>query len=159
MAEEKYLNLNGLQYYTRKLNEKKADVQSPAFTGTPTAPTAETGTSTVQVATTEFVQNAITNVIQVIHDGDNNSMVQIKDGNENVVTVLTSDSLNNTNLTGVPTAPTAAVGTNTVQVATTEFVQKEIQNTKHTLTFGKYQYDGTQDVTVEPYTGDYQYTE
>ena len=32
---------------------------SPAFTGTPTAPTAVLGTDTTQIATTEFVQNAI----------------------------------------------------------------------------------------------------
>lgn len=33
---------------------------SPSFTGTPTAPTASTGTSTTQIATTAFVANAIT---------------------------------------------------------------------------------------------------
>lgn len=32
---------------------------SPEFTGTPTAPTAPTGTNTTQIATTEFVQNNI----------------------------------------------------------------------------------------------------
>ncbi len=39
----------------------KADLASPAFTGIPTAPTAVTGTSTTQVATTAFVQDAISN--------------------------------------------------------------------------------------------------
>lgn len=39
----------------------KADLASPAFTGTPTAPTAATGTNTTQVATTAFVQDAISN--------------------------------------------------------------------------------------------------
>lgn len=34
----------------------KADIASPAFTGTPTAPTATAGTNTTQVATTAFVQ-------------------------------------------------------------------------------------------------------
>ena len=34
----------------------KAGLASPAFTGTPTAPTASTGTNTTQVATTAFVQ-------------------------------------------------------------------------------------------------------
>lgn len=34
---------------------------------------------------------------------------------------------NNTNLTGIPTAPTAATGTNTTQIATTQFVQQELQ--------------------------------
>lgn len=37
----------------------KAGTVSPAFTGTPTAPTAADGTDTDQIATTAFVQNAI----------------------------------------------------------------------------------------------------
>ncbi len=37
----------------------KANIASPALTGTPTAPTATAGTSTTQIATTAFVQNAI----------------------------------------------------------------------------------------------------
>jgi len=35
-------------------------------------------------------------------------------------------SSNDVNLNGVPTAPTAAKGTNTTQIATTEFVQTAI---------------------------------
>ena len=37
----------------------KAPLASPAFTGTPTAPTASNGTNTTQIATTAFVQSAI----------------------------------------------------------------------------------------------------
>lgn len=37
----------------------KAPLASPALTGTPTAPTASAGTNTTQVATTEFVQTAL----------------------------------------------------------------------------------------------------
>jgi hypothetical protein len=37
----------------------KADLASPTFTGTPLAPTASSGTSTTQLATTAFVQTAI----------------------------------------------------------------------------------------------------
>jgi hypothetical protein len=37
----------------------KADLNSPALTGTPTAPTAAGGTNTTQVATTAFVQTAL----------------------------------------------------------------------------------------------------
>ena len=37
----------------------KADINSPAFTGTPTAPTASAGTSTTQLATTAFVAAAL----------------------------------------------------------------------------------------------------
>lgn len=36
-----------------------APLASPAFTGTPTAPTASSGTNTTQVATTAFVQSAV----------------------------------------------------------------------------------------------------
>jgi hypothetical protein len=35
----------------------KADLSSPAFTGTPTAPTASAGTNSTQIATTAFVAN------------------------------------------------------------------------------------------------------
>lgn len=38
-----------------------ASVTSPAFTGTPTAPTAASGTNTTQIATTEFVQQELAN--------------------------------------------------------------------------------------------------
>lgn len=40
----------------------KADLASPALTGTPTAPTATAGTNTTQIATTAFVGNAISNI-------------------------------------------------------------------------------------------------
>lgn len=48
-------NVDGLQ---DALNAK-APLASPALTGTPTAPTAASGTNTTQVATTAFVQTAL----------------------------------------------------------------------------------------------------
>jgi hypothetical protein len=39
-----------------------APLNSPALTGTPTAPTAQAGTNTTQIATTEFVTTAVANV-------------------------------------------------------------------------------------------------
>lgn len=59
MADKKYLDLNGLGYTIRKMDNKKADIESPALTGTPTAPTAASGTATPQIATTEFVNNEL----------------------------------------------------------------------------------------------------
>lgn len=41
----------------------KADVNSPALTGIPTAPTAAAGTNTTQVATTAFVKTAVDNYV------------------------------------------------------------------------------------------------
>jgi len=75
---------------------------SPAFSGTPTAPTAANATSDTQIATTAFVQNVVTN--QAVFDA------------------ATYAPLNSANLVGVPTAPTAAPGTATTQLATTAFV-------------------------------------
>ena len=43
--------------------DAKAPTLSPAFTGVPTAPTAEDGTNTNQVATTKYVRTAISNAI------------------------------------------------------------------------------------------------
>ena len=41
----------------------KADIASPTFTGTPSAPTAGAGTNTTQLATTAFVSTAVANLI------------------------------------------------------------------------------------------------
>jgi len=45
----------------------KADLASPTFTGTPAAPTASASTNTTQLATTAFVQSAITLGLQALH--------------------------------------------------------------------------------------------
>ena len=45
------------------VNAAYAPLASPALTGTPTAPTAESGTNTTQIATTAFVQTAVSGAI------------------------------------------------------------------------------------------------
>lgn len=61
----KGLDENGLLYFGQQYLSKLGDIfapkASPAFTGTPTAPTAALGTDTTQVATTAFVKNALDN--------------------------------------------------------------------------------------------------
>ena len=44
--------------------KKKADIDSPSFTGIPEAPTAVVGTNTRQIATTEFVQMAVNDSVE-----------------------------------------------------------------------------------------------
>ena len=44
----------------KKLDSNKANIDSPKLTGIPTAPTASVGTNTTQIATTAFVQTAVT---------------------------------------------------------------------------------------------------
>ena len=46
-----------------------APLASPAFTGTPTAPTATAGTSTTQIATCAFVADAINTAITEVENG------------------------------------------------------------------------------------------
>lgn len=85
----------------------KASLVSPAFTGTPTAPTTPTDTSNTQLATTQYVK-------------DNRSASEI----------ITNDALNlkaplaSPALTGVPTAPTPNVGVGTTQLATGALVKQ-----------------------------------
>ena len=108
----------------------KAPLSSPALTGIPTAPTATVGTNTTQIATTAFVQTAITNNAITIDIDDalsNNSSNPVE--NQVITAALNSKApLNNAVLTGTPTAPTAAAGTNTTQIATTGFVNAAISS-------------------------------
>ncbi len=83
----------------------KANIASPAFTGTPTAPTAATGTNTNQLATTAFVSQATAGL------GGGGA------------------PLNSPTFTGTPLAPTASAGTNTTQIATTAFIQNALLST------------------------------
>lgn len=53
--------LDGVTSNVQTQLDGKAGLASPAFTGTPTAPTASTGTNTTQVATTAFVQQVALN--------------------------------------------------------------------------------------------------
>jgi hypothetical protein len=100
-----------------------APLASPALSGTPTAPTASPGSvSTTQLATTAFVQSAIAA-----------GAVASFNGRAGVVTLNSSDIsaaggalLASPALTGTPTAPTAAPGTNTAQLATAAFVAAAI---------------------------------
>lgn len=77
---------------------------SPALTGTPTAPTATSGTDTTQIATTAFVTGA-SNSLQ--------SQIDLK------------SPIASPTFTGVPAGPTAALSTSTTQLATTEFAVRE----------------------------------
>jgi hypothetical protein len=66
---EQVLQTTGLTYLWTKLKAKFATLASPAFTGTPTAPTATAGTSDTQIATTAFVTDAINTAITEVENG------------------------------------------------------------------------------------------
>lgn len=98
-----------------------AILASPAFSGTPTAPTAAPGTSTIQLATTAFVGAAVTAAGGVTSFNTRTGAVTLS-----LADVTGTGVLSNTALAGIPTAPTAAPGTSTTQVATTAFVSASV---------------------------------
>lgn len=60
----KTLTVNGTTYDLKDVDsESYAPKASPALTGTPTAPTASSGTNSTQIATTAFVQGAVSSAI------------------------------------------------------------------------------------------------
>ncbi|EJG6391457.1 phage tail protein [Escherichia coli] len=106
---------------------------SPTFTGTPKAPTPAAGNNTTQVATTAFVQAALTALI--------NGAPATLDTLKEIASAINNDpnfstTINNAlalkaplsspALTGTPTAPTAAQSVNNTQIATTAFVKSAI---------------------------------
>ncbi len=97
---------------------------SPTFTGTPAAPTAAPGTNTTQLATTAFVQAAIpaTGVTSVFGRG---GVVVATTGDYTVAQVIGAAPLVSPALTGMPTAPTAALGDSSTLIATTQYVQTQ----------------------------------
>jgi hypothetical protein len=101
-----------------------APLASPAFSGIPTAPTANAGTATAQLATTAFVQAAVTaSTTGVSSFNTRTGAVTLTAAD---VTAAGAAPLASPNFTGTPMAPTAAVGTSTQQLATTAFVLNEI---------------------------------
>ena len=107
----------------------KAPLASPALTGTPTAPTAAQATNNTQLATTAFVKAAIAALVDSSPGALDtlNELAAALGDDPNFATTMTNAlalkaPLGSPALTGTPTAPTAAAGTNTAQVATTAFV-------------------------------------
>jgi hypothetical protein len=101
----------------------KAPLASPTFTGTPAAPTAAVDTSTTQVATAAFVLGQAASATPLI-DGTAavGTSTRYARGDHVHPTDTTRAPLASPALTGTPTAPTAAFGTSTTQLATTAFV-------------------------------------
>jgi hypothetical protein len=100
-----------------------AMLASPAFTGTPSAPTAAPGVSTAQLATTAFVMAAIAAVSGVSSFNGRTGAVVLAAAD---LTAVGGALLAAPAFTGAPTSPTAAPGTNTTQLATTAFVQAAV---------------------------------
>ena len=143
----------------------KADLASPTFTGTPSAPTATAGTNTTQIATTAFVKTAcdaisaslaaalkfkgvVANLteLEAIVDPANGDVYQVTNpgtGKTNAEFAYDGTSwvelgtevdlsgyapIASPAFTGTPTAPTPTSGDDSTKIATTAYVQDELDN-------------------------------
>ena len=86
-----------------------AKLNSPAFSGVPTVPTADAGTNTTQIASTAFVTAALS--------GIDLSKYALKSDLD------TKANINSPALTGTPTSTTPASSDNSTRIATTAFVK------------------------------------
>ena len=61
---------------------KQWTIVSPNLTGTPTSPTATTGTNTTQIATCEFVENELAGLgtLPQVTSSDNNKVLRVVNG-------------------------------------------------------------------------------
>lgn len=61
--ENNFISSDNIEVIINAIDTVKADKESPEFTGIPTAPTASPKTNTTQIATTEFVNTAISDAV------------------------------------------------------------------------------------------------
>lgn len=95
--------------YVDDADATKAPLDSPGLTGVPTAPTAEPGTDTEQIATTAFATGAVNASVDTLQ------------------TALNAKApVDSPALTGSPTAPTPATSDNSTKVATTAYVTAKV---------------------------------
>lgn len=102
--------------------ENVAPLDSPEFTGEPTAPTPPDGDNTTRLATTEFVERAISGGGAVTSVFGRTGDVEAQSGDYSVGEVTGAAPLASPALTGNPTAPTASADDNDTSIATTAFV-------------------------------------
>lgn len=110
-----------------------AQKHNPTFTGEPKAPTPAAGNNTTRIATTAFVQAAITALINGAPDTlDTLKEIAAAINNDPKFSTTINNALalkaplSSPALTETPTAPTAAQSVNNTQIATTAFVKSAI---------------------------------
>ena len=99
----------------------RSTILSPAFTGVPTTPTAPVGTSNLMIASTAFVTTRADELTATT-----NSLLLLKAN-------IASPTIVDPTFTGTPVAPTASVGTDTTQLATTAFVNAAATDIVHSI--------------------------
>lgn len=121
------------QDHVHPTDTTRAPINSPTFTGDPRAPTPLTSDNDTSIATTAFVQSLIAQQPPGVQVSNSNPQMNGAVAPGTGVEASRYDHVHPTDtsraplvspaFTGTPTAPTAAPGTNTLQLATTAFVE------------------------------------
>jgi hypothetical protein len=135
------ISATNVQVALNELDTEKAPLASPTFTGTPAAPTAAASTNTTQLATTAFVQSAVSSLIASAPGALDtlDELAAAMGDDANFATTVTNAlalkaPLASPALTGNPTAPTQTAGNNSTRVATTAYVDTAVSSQDPVIT-------------------------
>lgn len=122
---------------TDALGYNPANTASPTFTGTPAAPTATKGDSSTQIATTAFVQTALTSITSGV-ESFNSRTGKVTLNSADVTGALSYTPVNaaaaTTFTNNLSSSKTPSIGDDSTLVANTAFVQQELSNTTKVVT-------------------------
>ena len=97
-----------------------APLASPAFTGTPTAPTQTFGDNTTKIATDAFVQAAVSGSVAGVASYAGRTGIVVPTSGD--LTTMGGAPIASPTFTGTPAAPTQSPGDNSTKLATTAYV-------------------------------------
>jgi len=128
------LHFPGFQHFwslLKALLDLKAPLESPELTGVPTAPTQEPHDNSTKVATTEYVDSAVAELVSS-SPAALDTLKELSDaigGDANFSTTMTNAlalkaPLASPALTDSPTAPTQNAGDNSTKIATTAYADR-----------------------------------
>ncbi len=122
--------LDGVTSAVQTQINSKAPTASPTFTGTASAPTAAVDTNSTQLATTAFVLNQAGDTSPIVNGtAAAGTSERYSRANHVHPTDTSRAPTASPTFTGTASAPTAAVDTNTTQLATTAFVLNQAGDT------------------------------
>lgn len=137
------VNLNSISFDGYNVSETdallnlKSNINSPTFTGIPSAPTAVSGTNTNQIATTQFVNTAISNLIDSADSSLDTlrELAEALDNDSNFASTITNSlslkaPLASPTFTGTVTVPAPV---NNTDATTKSYVDSEISNAVNSM--------------------------
>lgn len=113
------------------LDGKKADLNSPNFTGKPTVPAPQSGSDDTQIATTQFVNATVRSEVAKVafkQNGLSDTIGRELENKASKADLTLKANINSPTFSGSVKAPTPASNSNDTTVATTEFVKSGLNS-------------------------------